>query len=548
MIRINIIEDEALIEPLNRLISAMLPHEQHNPELALDVLGNIERYIKIEEMNMEYYVLCSSIREILKIKSSKKGFKTVLLRDVFESVLLNNVSDLIRNENVGMIKWLDSTGLPYDIEVETTFEMACQKLYDRCMELYDICYSIQQDTETALNYIPSLKSAYIKNIAEVLIKMQVKILNSSIREGYKRLAGPDAWLKYTLEKVNAIKGRLDETENDVYTLDSIAKSKELVNNLQEMLRPICEWGIPPIDDNLPVCRHRLIVLCANEGVGKTTMSIDVVVNALRNNKKVLFMTGESSKEVIWAKVLSNYIYKEYGVYITENHISQKDSIDLPEDKLKLLNIAESSLVAKKAFSTIPHFTYSNIYTELVSCYEKNPFDLLVIDHTLALKGQGDEYSKVSELGVGLRDFKKDYPVGCLVLSHLSTAAKQSIDSGKSVRQSPTRGSGILSNEADEIFVLFKNDILEKQGLIGMQQYKRRNSPPLEDYAILKTKFSVQAYEWDEKFQSNYGEETISTETAIQNLNEIYEDDDYEDLDDYEDYEDYDDLDDYMDDN
>ena len=59
---------------------------------------------------------------------------------------------------------------------------------------------------------------------------------------------------------------------------------------------------------------------------------------------------------------------------------------------------------------------------------------------------------------------------------------------------------------------------------------------------------MQAYEWDEKFQSNYGEETISTETAIQNLNEIYEDDDYEDLDDYEDYEDYDDLDDYMDDN
>ena len=109
-----------------------------------------------------------------------------------------------------------------------------------------------------------------------------------------------------------------------------------------------------------------------------------------------------------------------------------------------------------------------------------------------------------------------------------------------ISSSPTKASANLSGEADEIFVVFDNEMLRKQGLLAIQQYKRRDAKPLTDYVVIKKKFNVQSYEWDEQFQNNYGEDAISVETAIQNLSNVYDtDDDYDDLDD-----DYDD--DYMD--
>lgn len=541
MIRINIIEDESLMEPLNRLISAMLPHEGYKDNLAKDVMVQIEKIISVDEMNMEYYVLCSALKEVQKIKATVSGFKTTLIRDVFDNILTNNISDLIRNPKVGLIKWLDENNIPSDLNIETGFDLACQKLYERCMDLYDLCYSIMQDTELALNYVPVLKSAYLATIGNELLKAQATILNSSLRDGYKRYSGSEDWLRYTLEKLTEIKGKLEHSEDKIITIKDVSQGNKLLEDYQKALEPITKWDIPPIDDSFPICKHRLIVLVANEGVGKTTIAVNVAGNAMKDNKKVLYLTGESDIPVVWAKFISNYIYKEFGVFITSQHLADKSS--LPEDKIKLVNIANATL-SKSGVSISRAFNYNTFYTELVSAYEREPFDIVFVDHTLTMRGQGEEYEKVTLLSEALRDFKNDYPVACVVLSHPSSSAKELIAKGKMVSNSPTKASANLSGEADEVFVISDTDMLKKQGLLAIQQYKRRDANPLTDYVIIKKKFNVNTYEWDERYQSNYGEEEISTETAIENLNSIYEDEDYEDLDDDYDLE-YDDMDDYI---
>ena len=537
MIKLNVLEDETIIEPLNRIISSMLPHEQYQPELALDVLVQLEKYILIEELTMEYYVLLTSIRELLKIKTAKKGFRTALTRDVFDNIVTYNIGDLVRNKEVGMEEWLHSNGLPNELAIESTFEMACQKLYERSINLYEVCFSLQQPTVDVMNFMPVLKSAYVKHVGELLVRAQAMILNTSLKDGWKVLSGPNNWLTYTLEKLTALKGRLDNSSESMVTIKSVAEAKQLTEDYQNSLQPLTTWGIPPIDEAFPICKHRLIVLAANEGVGKTTIAINLAGNLLRDNGKFLFLTGETSSSNIWAKLLSNYIYKEFGVYITTNHIADKET--LPEDKLKLVHIAESNL-ANSSISIDKAFNYKTFYTELVSAYERNPYDMVIIDHSLTMKGEGTEYEKVSDLALALRDFKEDYPVACVVLSHLSSIAKETVAKGKMISSSPTKASANLSGEADEIFVVFDNEMLRKQGLLAIQQYKRRDAKPLTDYVVIKKKFNVQSYEWDEQFQNNYGEDAISVETAIQNLSNVYDtDDDYDDLDD-----DYDD--DYMD--
>lgn len=529
MIRINIIEDESLMEPLNRLISAMLPHEGYKDNLAKDVMVQIEKIITVDEMNMEYYVLCSALKEVQKIKATVAGFKTTLVRDVFDNILTNNISDLIRNPKVGLIKWLEENNIPSDLNIETGFELACQKLYERCMDLYDLCYSIMQDTDLALNYVPVLKSAYLGTIGNELLKAQATILNSSLRDGYKRYSGSEDWLRYTLEKLTEIKGKLEHSEDKIITIKDVSQGNKLLEDYQRALEPITKWDIPPIDDAFPICSHRLIVLVANEGVGKTTIAVNVAGNAMKDNKKVLYLTGESDIPVVWAKFISNYIYKEFGVFITSQHLADKSS--LPEDKIKLVNIANATL-SKSGVSISKAFSYNTFYTELVSAYEREPFNLVFVDHTLTMRGQGEEYEKVTLLSEALRNFKNEYPVACIVLSHPSSSAKELMAKGKMVSNSPTKASANLSGEADEVFVISDTDMLKKQGLLAIQQYKRRDANPLTDYVIIKKKFNVNTYEWDERYQANYGEEEISTETAIENLNSIYEDDDYEDLDEY----------------
>ncbi|WP_304427998.1 DnaB-like helicase C-terminal domain-containing protein [uncultured Clostridium sp.] len=537
MIKINVIENESLMEPLNRLISSMLPHEGYKENLAKDVMVQIEKILSVDEMNMEYYVLCSALKEVQKIKATVTGFKTTLIRDVFDNIITNNISDLIRNPKVGLISWLESNNIPSDLNIETGFDLACQKLYERSMELYDLCYAIMQDTDLALNYIPVLKSAYLGVIANEMLKSQAVILNSSLRDGYKRYSGSEDWLRFTLEKLTEIKTKLEHSEDKIITIKDVSQGNKLLEDYQKSLAPITKWDIPPIDDAFPICSHRLIVLVANEGVGKTTMAVNIAGNAMKDNKRVLYLTGESDIPVVWAKFISNYIYKEFGVFITSQHLADKSS--LPEDKIKLVNIANATL-SKSSVSISKAFSYKTFYTELVSAYEREPFDLVFIDHTLTMRGQGEEYEKVTLLSEALRDFKNEYPVACIVLSHPSSSAKELIAKGKMVSNSPTKASANLSGEADEVFVISDTDMLKKQGLLAIQQYKRRDANPLADYVIIKKKFNVNTYEWDERYQANYGEEEISTESAIENLNSIYEDDDFEDLEDGIEYEYFDD--------
>lgn len=76
---------------------------------------------------------------------------------------------------------------------------------------------------------------------------------------------------------------------------------------------------------------------------------------------------------------------------------------------------------------------------------------------------------------------------------------------------------MLSGEADEIFVLSKNALLEKQGLIALQNYKRRDAKVVVENLILKTKFDVSSFVWDDKYQ------TISNSVAqeLVDIGQVY---------------------------
>ena len=131
---------------------------------------------------------------------------------------------------------------------------------------------------------------------------------------------------------------------------------------------------------------------------------------------------------------------------------------------------------------------------------------------------------VSRLAVNLREFKKKFPVCIITLSHLSVVAKDLLARDKQVVSSPTAFSSTLSKEADEIFILHKNAELDKRGLLAFYNYKRRDASVVVDEIILRKKFNVSAYEYDETIQvANTGFST-SAESVLKMIEDSVEGD------------------------
>ena len=99
----------------------------------------------------------------------------------------------------------------------------------------------------------------------------------------------------------------------------------------------------------------------------------------------------------------------------------------------------------------------------------------------------------------------------------SVTAKDALTRGKAITQSPTKDSQTLSNEADEVFILRDNETLQKQELLILQNYKRRDAARVLDDIYLRKRFEVSALIYDESQQALDSVMNLSRQQAIADL-------------------------------
>ena len=156
-----------------------------------------------------------------------------------------------------------------------------------------------------------------------------------------------------------------------------------------------------------------------------------------------------------------------------------------------------------------NLTYDNFYDDAKAAYEKNKFDVLIVDHSGTLKTvPGSKlYStkdRIDSLAVQARMFKKDFPVDVIISSHPSTNAEDDIRKYGYIRTSTgsTKGSNDLDKEADDIFVLVSNPSLVKAGLVEFYTKKRRLATPYFGKILLNFNTQVQYFEYDPSIQAD----------------------------------------------
>lgn len=536
MIYINMLEDEELQRVVKTFLSGMLPHEKFEKECFVEILQNVTSYIRLEEFQMEYYVLLSALIELNRVNISVKT-TPVLTREIFSDIVEISVEELIMNKSVGMKSYLEHEGLQTNFAIQTVKEDAMQRLYSRSMDLYDECFEMAVPSSSASTYMPAYKAAFVARTMLDMGAIQGTIIVKGAWINKRFYNGYLDSLEYVTDFITTVNERIRDVENkaSLFRVDSLEKIDEMDKSLKKAFLPICNWGIPPIDGDgitvgTPILRYRLVVVVGSVNVGKSMFCKETAATVALNGGRVLYMYGEGTKDEVWAGIVINYIYRKYGKFVTVNMLTNAE--EQPEEIQKIIKMAKIELMESGAITLREAYSYDTFYEEAMNDYKRNNFDLLIVDHSLALQSNGKTASEnVYNLAESARNLKRKLPICILVASHPSVECKSAMarDGKIPSEVTSTRESQNLEAEADDVFILRTNDIMEKQNLIGLETKKRRGAKHLRDNVILNKMYDVGHFEYDPARQAADELDSLDAEQALLEMEQVYHEDNYDDM-------------------
>jgi replicative DNA helicase len=244
----------------------------------------------------------------------------------------------------------------------------------------------------------------------------------------------------------------------------------------------------------------LSVILAASGIGKSLSMSDLISGMIQNNKNILMVSLEMSKEENMKRVHSNVfdlpINNLRDLSLTEGEIKKilsqeptrefvsKDAIISAYNKIKL-----SGKCGKLFIKDYPPGSFSPLMLEqLVESYkiEKNiKFDLIFIDYLGIMKSDlvtpsVGLYSYVKSIAEELRASLKKMCVPGISASQLNRGATNAIDGVDNSNTSDSMGTVMT---ADFMMFLLQNENMKKEGMIICKITKNRFNGMTDDWLM-----------------------------------------------------------------
>ena len=519
--------DEVLTTTLNKVLSGFLPHENFSEADFIALYSALTQRITETEMRGVY----NPFRYILHryyILALESGRIPSITEDKFAGALENIVFDMLSDKRTEMYSVMAEDGQVFDLTVPTNREQAAQTLYSKVLCLYRTCFDLKVSTSEALSYMVELDEAIKRNFIDGTVANQQEILTNGLQLGKKFYQGGDGWISY----ISSASRELSEfCSNSGKRLEcnSYSSLAEIERARDSAAEPLCDYGIPMLDDETPILQHRLTVLIGKENIGKTKVMTHLVARLIINGVKPYVATGETTTYLFFFQVLSSYLYQKYQLHIPPNMLTAKNVETLDAEDRQLVNTAKYFLL-NSGLVIDDSLSYDTVMPTMEEYYNQG-CRAFFIDHSQSLKGRrGRMISElVTSLALDCREFKNSHPVYVCVLSHPSAELKDILqkdpEKAQNLQISPTAQSSTLSIEADEIFILYETQLLVKEQLLGWITYKRRG--PKIGTVFIRKLFHVNAFVYDENDQA--GADTVDMDDVAEALS-IYEDDTEDGLD------------------
>ncbi len=492
-----------MCDVLNHIFSGLLPHANYDPQTFGLLYPTLTSTLKTQNVRGVHYAFYVIFDKYFSLQSSvtAEKFCVNISRERFEKALSNNLPDLILEPQLEVDRLMNEEGKSGDISIPTIQNEAMGIVFSKALALYDLCFDYAASYEDAMADIIALKDAIKANVIETGMQLQRAIMSTGMRYGRKFYRGTSGWIEYSQQLVREV-SELDLSSDDSLICDNLDMLSHVETQAEEMAEGLAEYGIPQLDDKTPMLRHRLVTIVARENTGKTKVITHLIASLIRENRKVFFACGESDPDSIFLRVVSSYIYQEFGLYFEPDEMTGQALVSMSEEDQQIVQTAKAR-IALSGLVINNSLEYDNVLSTFIS-YQQKGYDAFFVDHTQSLRGRKSRKigELVTTLALDCREFKNNYPVYVCLASQPSTNLKDILqkDQTTDIHQSPTAQSSTVSQEADEVFILTETDYLAKQNLLQWIVFKRRDASKPSPFYIRKL-FHVSAYVYDPNVQS-----------------------------------------------
>ena len=258
---------------------------------------------------------------------------------------------------------------------------------------------------------------------------------------------------YAIRQGRAARGLvpISEVIIDVYDrLEELAASDSAIPGLSTGLRDL-DRAISGLN------RSDLILLAARPGMGKTSMALNILLDAgKRSGKKVAFFSLEMSREQLALRLISSECFVDNKKLVT-GKLSDQDweSVAAAADSLNRSTI----LIDDDSSITVADIN--------AKCRRVEDLGLVVIDYLQLMQSAGGKAGDrganrqqiVSDISRSLKIMAKELDVPVLCLSQLSRANESRQD--KRPMLSDLRESGAIEQDADIVLFLYREGYYNK---------------------------------------------------------------------------------------
>ena len=205
-------------------------------------------------------------------------------------------------------------------------------------------------------------------------------------------------------------------------------------------------------------KGNLVILAARPGMGKTSMALNVALNAAKSTgKTVAIFSLEMSKTELVKRLLSGEGLIENNRLATGN-LRESDWV----------KIAEAASTLSRTDIRIEDNSMLTVAEMNAKCRRMDNLGLVVIDYLQLMNGADDQGRRgdnrqtvVSDMSRMLKIMAKNLGVPVLCLSQLSRANEQRKEN-KRPMLSDLRESGAIEQDADVVMFLYREDYYDKE--------------------------------------------------------------------------------------
>jgi len=202
----------------------------------------------------------------------------------------------------------------------------------------------------------------------------------------------------------------------------------------------------------------MIILAARPGMGKTALALNFMASAARSQKKVVMFTLEMSKEQLMERIMSAE-GQVNSSRLRKGTVSQEEQDMIVEGARRIHGYGSYMGIDETAGITL-----GELRSRCRRFHKEFGLDMVIIDYVQLMGSSGgrkqeNREREVSEISNGLKALAKELKIAVIVLAQLNRGPDGRPD--KRPKQSDLRESGALEQDADMIFLVYRDEYYNK---------------------------------------------------------------------------------------